>query len=54
MRRTLLGLLFLELDDLVVDVHRTQRFQEQAGPAGRRAVHDARNRPRCSDLTTST
>ena len=38
------GLLFFELDDVVVDLDGAERLEEQALSAGRRAVHDARNR----------
>ena len=37
-----LGLLLFERDDVVVDLDRAERLEEQAGAAGRRAVHDAR------------
>ena len=40
----LLGLLLLERDDVVVDLDRLERLEEQAGAAGRGAVHDAGNR----------
>ena len=38
-----LGLLLLERDDVVVDFDGAERLEKQAGAAGRRAVHDARN-----------
>ncbi len=38
-----LGLLLLQRDDVVVDLHRAQRFQIQAGATRRRAVHDSGN-----------
>ncbi len=40
----LLGFALFQFDQLVVDVHRAQWFEEQAGTAGGRAVHDAWNR----------
>ena len=43
MRRTLLALPLLELDDVVVDLDGRRRLEEQAGAAGRAAVHDARD-----------
>ena len=50
----LLGLLLLERDDLVVDLDRLERLEEQAGAARRAAVHDAGMAPRCSARTIST
>ena len=40
----LVGLVLLEGDDVVVDLDRAQRLEEQAGPASRAAVHDAGDR----------
>ena len=39
-----LGFLLLERDDVVVDLDGLERLEEQAGAAGRAAVHDARDR----------
>ena len=40
----LLGLLLLERDDVVVDLDRAERLEEQAGAAAGAPVHDSRNR----------
>src|SRR5262249_1602237 len=41
----LLRLLFLQRDDVVVDLDSGQRLEKQACTAGRSAVHDPRNSP---------